>query len=203
MPPERARLAEGAAELGVELDGQQLDALLRYVDLLLEWNAKLNLTAITDRPAIVEKHLLDCLAVVPCVLGRRVIDVGTGAGLPSVMLAIARPELEVVAVESIHKKVSFVRAVSRELKLPIVVHAERLERLSCDTRFDFAVSRATFAPAEWIQRSSGLVGRPGRLAAMLSSQQEVPPPPSGFAAASLRPYEIDHAPRRIALYDAL
>jgi 16S rRNA (guanine527-N7)-methyltransferase len=200
-PTERARLLSGAADLGIALEDAQLSAFDRYVELLLAWNQKINLTTVTELGAIVEKHLLDSLAVVPALKGTRVIDVGTGPGLPSVVLAIARPELVITAVESIHKKVSFVRAVARELRLPIVVRPERLENLKLTEPFELAVSRATFEPAEWVARGAPLVGERGRVVAMLSAHQAVPNAPSGFAAAPLREYRFGDAVRRIASYD--
>jgi 16S rRNA (guanine527-N7)-methyltransferase len=200
-PTERARLISGAAELGIALDDQQLSAFERYIELLLAWNQKINLTTVTELDAIVEKHLLDSLAVVPVLTGIRVVDVGTGAGLPSVVLAIARPELAITAVESSHKKVSFVRAVARELRLPIVVRPERLENLKLSEPFDFAVSRATFEPAEWVERGAPLVGERGRVVAMLSAHQAVPAAPAGFVAAGLREYRFGEAVRRISSYD--
>jgi 16S rRNA (guanine527-N7)-methyltransferase len=194
-------LLSGAADLGIALDDQQLVAFGRYVGLLLSWNQKVNLTTVTEWSAIVEKHLLDSLAAVPTLVGNHVIDVGTGAGLPSIVLAIARPTLRITAVESIHKKVSFVRAVSRELQLPIVVRAERLEHFEPSELFDFAISRATFEPAEWVERGARLVAPGGRLAAMLSIHQAVPPTPEGFTAMPLREYRIGGLSRRIAGYD--
>jgi len=202
LPPEaRAALAEGAAALGVPLEAAQLDALDRYVALLLDWNRKLNLTAVTDPRAIVDKHLLDSIAVVPALVGSEVLDVGTGPGLPSVVLAIARPELRITAVESIHKKVAFVRAVSRELKLPITVEPIRLEAREVAPTFDVAVSRATFEPAEWVARGAGFVREGGRLVAMLSSTQALPSAPTGFGEANVVEHRIGDAVRRVVFFE--
>jgi 16S rRNA (guanine527-N7)-methyltransferase len=201
LPPDaRSALADGAAALAVPLSSAQLDALDRYVGRLLEWNAKVNLTAVTEPRAIVDKHLLDALALVPQLTGTRVLDVGTGPGLPAVVLAIARPELSIVAVESIHKKVAFVRAVSRELGLTIAVEPVRLEDRPMVSEFDIAVSRATFEPAQWVSRGAGFVRPGGRLLAMLSAQQEVSDPPAGFGHAQVIEHSIGGAMRRIAVY---
>jgi len=187
--------------LGVPLSPQQIDALVRYVDLLLSWNDKVNLTAITNPSAIVDKHLLDSLAVVPFVArGSRVLDVGTGAGLPSVVLAIARPSVQIIAVESIQKKVSFVRAVSRELRLPITVEPIRLEQRKPEPTFDFVVSRATFEPAEWVTRGAPFVRSGGSLVAMLSAHQLAPDAPAGFVSAAGAEHVLGGAVRRLVRY---
>ncbi len=204
MPlPQKARqaLRDGAVALGVPLADAQLDALGRYVDRLLAWNDKVNLTAVTEPRAIVDKHLLDALAVVPALRGTRVLDVGTGPGLPAVVLAIARPGLAIVAIESIHKKVAFVRAVARELRLPIQVEAIRLEDRAVEPVFDVAVSRATFEPAEWVERGAPFVRPGGRLIAMLSEHQPIPAAPAGFAGPGRVEHPIAGALRRLALYD--
>jgi 16S rRNA (guanine527-N7)-methyltransferase len=199
-PTELDYLKAGAGTLGVRLSDAQLEQLDKYVELLLRWNEKVNLTAVTEPRAIVDKHLLDSLALVPLVHGRRIIDVGTGPGLPSVVLAVARPELQITAVESIFKKVTFVRTVVRELGLEIHVEPIRLEALECPVPFESAVSRATFEPAEWVERGAPLVASGGRLIAMLSAQQAVPSPPAGFSPETIVEHEIGGALRRIACY---
>ena len=197
---DRTALSEGARALSVELEELQLDALTRYVSLLLAWNAKVNLTAVTEPRAIVDKHLLDSLALVPFVEGTRVLDVGTGPGLPSVVLAIARSSVEITAFESIQKKVSFVRAVARELQLPITVEAVRLEQRKAEPIFDFVVSRATFEPAEWVTRGAPFVRPGGTLVAMLSAQQAAAAAPAGFTELPGASNVIGGAVRRIVRY---
>ncbi len=200
---ERVHLREGAASLGVSLGEAQEARLWRYVELLLNWNEKINLTAVTELSAIVDKHLLDCLALLPLLPAGndiRVIDVGTGAGLPALVLAIARPDLFVTAVESIYKKVNFVRTVVRELDLEVVVEPVRLEALAIPAPFDVAVSRATFEPAEWVTRGAELVRPGGLLIAMLSEQQQVPASPPGFTEQTLVDHRVGDAYRAIARY---
>ena len=197
---DRAHLRAGATALGVPLSDEQIAKLDRYVALLLSWNERLNLTAVTAPRAIVEKHLLDSLALVPHLAGETLLDVGTGAGLPSVVLAIVRPTLAITAVESIHKKVAFVRTVSRELGLSLRVEAVRLETWRHEPTFDVAVSRATFDPAEWVERGATFVAPGGRLIAMLSAQQTAPPPSDGFDAAMLVRNQIGDSQRILAVY---
>src|SRR6202171_1821304 len=106
--------------MGIRLDPEQLKQLGRHVDLLLKWNKSVNLTAIVDPDEVVEKHVLDSLAVAPLVPQGSLLDAGTGAGFPGIPIAIVKPQLEVVLVDSVQKKVAFLKNVLAELKLPKV-----------------------------------------------------------------------------------
>lgn len=186
-----ASLAAGAAALGVPLDDAQRAQFARYLALLTRWNAQINLTRVIDPADVVAKHFLDSLAIVPHLgAARTLVDVGSGAGFPGVPAAIARPGLAVTLVESIHKKVAFLEALKRELHLPLTVVASRLEQWHPPTRFDAAVSRATFSPAEWIPRAAPLVAPGGLLIAMLARDRPPLPTPAGFAAAEIIPYSL-------------
>ena len=88
----RSLLEKGIAKLGLEVGSHQLKSLVAYVDLLEHWNKTYNLTAIRDRSDIAVRHILDSLSVVPSVMGSSVIDVGTGAGLPGIPIAVIQPE---------------------------------------------------------------------------------------------------------------
>jgi 16S rRNA (guanine527-N7)-methyltransferase len=168
----KERLVAKATALGVSLAPDAVAALGGYVDLLLTWNRKINLTAVTDPAEIVDRHLLDCLAIVP-LLGdaRTVVDVGSGAGLPGAILAIARPALEVTAVESIRKKVAFLQTVAQQLAPSFHPECARHAHLVLQgRRFDLAVSRATWEPAEWLREGSGLVAPGGRILAMTTAE---------------------------------
>src|SRR5216683_2981492 len=90
------KIEEGAAGMGLRLSPEQLQRLGRHVDLLLKWNRSINLTSITDPDEVVEKHVLDSLAVVPVLPSGSLLDAGSGAGFPGIPAAIARPDLEVV-----------------------------------------------------------------------------------------------------------
>src|ERR1700694_1707471 len=112
----------------LRLDAEQLKLLGRHVDLLLKWNKSINLTAITDPEEVLEKHVLDSLALVGVLPSGSLLDAGTGAGFPGIPAAIARPDLEVVLVDSVQKKVAFLKSVLAELRLPKVkAVAVRLE----------------------------------------------------------------------------
>jgi 16S rRNA (guanine527-N7)-methyltransferase len=146
----REILKSGAKELGIYLDELQLDAFDTFTKLLLEWNARFNLTRITDPSEIAVKHFLDSLSLLKFVdvpVGSSVVDIGTGAGLPGVPLKIVRPDLDVTLLDSVRKKLTFVQALVSELKLSGVelVHgrAEDVGRAPAyREQFDFAVSRA-------------------------------------------------------------
>ena len=161
------RLIADAALLGVRLSATAAATLLRYLDLLVKWNRRFSLTAVTGREEMRVRHLLDSLSVVPFVAGTRILDVGTGPGLPGIPLAVARPRSQVSLLESRERKVQFlIHAVGAlHLSNAQVRHA-RLENLEPDEPFDTLVARA-FAPLpRFLQRCSHLC-RPGtRLVAM-------------------------------------
>jgi 16S rRNA (guanine527-N7)-methyltransferase len=116
--PFRKTLQQGARALGLVLQEDASEKLERYADRLLAWNRKVNLTAITDPEELAEKHLVDSLSLVPDVTGAAtLLDVGSGAGLPAIPLAIALPALDVTCCDSVAKKVAFVKAVAAELGL--------------------------------------------------------------------------------------
>src|SRR5439155_16859427 len=108
----KQRLVDGAQRLGVPLDDAAAGKLERYLALLVQWNQRINLTAIVEPDAVVDRHFLDSLALAPLVGdARTLLDVGSGAGFPGVVLAIARPALRVTCVESIQKKVAFLQTL--------------------------------------------------------------------------------------------
>jgi 16S rRNA (guanine527-N7)-methyltransferase len=143
--------------LAEDLAAPQRAALQDYLALLLRWNATYNLTAVRDPAQMVVQHLADCLAVVPPLRrhlaqapARRLLDVGSGAGLPGLVIAVMEPELEVVCVDTVGKKAAFVRQAAGELGLPNL-HAEhaRVESLASGT-FDIVTSRAFASLADFV-----------------------------------------------------
>ena len=163
MIAERATLGETACELGLSLDENVLDQLLQYLDLLRKWNQVHNLTALRDPANMLSHHLLDSLSVVrplDAVLGSavstaRLLDVGSGAGLPGIVLAIVRPRLRVDCIDAVAKKVAFMRQAGVELQLPnlTVMHGRVEDLAGCRpvTRFDVVTARA-FASLEKLVR---------------------------------------------------
>jgi 16S rRNA (guanine527-N7)-methyltransferase len=161
-------IASGAAELGLQLSGVQSDALARYAALLLRWNAVHNLTAIQTAADVLSHHLLDSLAIVPEVQrvagdgAIRLLDVGSGGGLPGVALAIAAPNLQVTLVDKVQKKIAFLTQVKVELGLHNVdcVHS-RVETLKTESRFDLIVARAFASLIEFITLTRHLLAPDG------------------------------------------
>jgi len=195
-----ARLVDGARRLGVELAPAAVDKLARYLELLLTWNRKINLTAITDPVEVVDRHFLDSLVVAPALAdARTLIDVGAGAGFPGAVLAIARPDLRVTCVESIRKKVAFLDTLRAQLAPNLEPICARIETVR-DRRFDAAVSRATWDPPEWLLHGAPLVAPGGLLVAMQTADAPILTAPAGFTAQPPVDYEIAGVRRKLALF---
>jgi 16S rRNA (guanine527-N7)-methyltransferase len=161
------QLVDGIAALGLKLPSRAVADLLRYTSLLEKWNRVYNLTAIRERSRLVSHHLLDSLAVVPLLPAGRLVDVGSGAGLPGIPLAIARPESAVTLLDSNHKKGAFLRQAVLELGLEnIQVTIARAEEWEPAQRFDVAVSRAFSDLSGFIEASAHLLKPDGVFAAM-------------------------------------
>ena len=165
-----ALLAEGLRSLGLSLSRDACAKLVDYVALLGKWNRTYNLTAIREPARMVTHHLLDALAVLPHLPQDprlRVLDVGTGAGVPGIPLAIARPEWNVVLVDSNRKKAAFVTQAAIELSLPNVrVIAMRVEDLQLESPFDVVISRAFAGLTTFAEASAGHLAPNGKLYAM-------------------------------------
>jgi 16S rRNA (guanine527-N7)-methyltransferase len=160
-------LVEGAMALGLELTAPQAARLVAHLDLLDEWNARMNLTAIRDRPSQITKHVLDSLSVRPHLRGRRIADVGSGAGFPGIPLAIVAPELHFALVESTGKKCRFLEHVRDALGLANVeVVQSRAEGYKPAVRFDTVLARAVGPIADLVRVAGPLVAGGGRLLAM-------------------------------------
>lgn len=160
-------LASGLAALGLDLDTAQQQKLLNYVALIAKWNKVYNLTAVRDPEAMVTQHLLDSLTVLPHLAGPRLIDVGCGAGLPGIPLAIARPEWKVGLLDSNHKKATFLRQACLELGLTNAeVVCERVERYRLEAGFDTVISRAFSDLGEFARLTAHLLTKDGKLYAM-------------------------------------
>ncbi len=160
-------LERGLTALGLTLGPDQLAKLERYLDLLEKWNRVYNLTAIRSRERMVTHHLLDSAAILPHVKGPRVLDVGSGAGLPGIPLAIADAGLKLTLLDSNHKKTAFLRQAVADLGLNnAAVEAERVESWRTDARFETVVSRAFSELGEFVVTSGRLLAPGGIIAAM-------------------------------------
>ncbi|MBX3603794.1 MAG: 16S rRNA (guanine(527)-N(7))-methyltransferase RsmG [Piscinibacter sp.] len=181
MAPKAARttLESVIAALGLSVSPQQVDALLGHLAMLQRWNATYNLTAVRDPDQMLSQHLADCLAAVgPAarhLAGRpaaQVIDVGSGGGLPGVVLAILLPGVTVTCVDTVGKKAAFVRQVAAELRLPnLRVEHARVERLKTP-RADLIVSRAFASLVDFVGWTSHLLADDGVWMAMKGRSPE-------------------------------
>jgi 16S rRNA (guanine527-N7)-methyltransferase len=171
-PLASAAVLTGAAELGVDLSGSQADQLVRFAALLVRWNAVHNLTAISSPTGVLSHHLLDSLAILPLISSIcgekpcRVLDVGSGGGLPGIPLAIARPRWRVTVVDKVQKKVAFLVQAKLELGLTNLdcLHA-RVEDVEAPP-FDVIVARAFSSLEEFVRVSAHLLAPGGHWAAM-------------------------------------
>ncbi len=160
-------LTDGAAALGVALDPSQTQRLLRLLDELVLWNRSYNLTAITERGAMIRGHLLDSLAALPDLRGTRIADVGTGAGFPGLPLALSSPDRHFTLIDATAKKVRFVEHAARALGLSNVTAMQaRVERLHPDAPFDTVLARACAALPDLLQWVDGLCGPASRVVAL-------------------------------------
>lgn len=190
-----------AVALGIELTDDAAAHFDKYLALLNRWSASVNLVGTRDPDEVARFHLADSLALLPH-LGeaRRVVDVGSGAGLPGAALAIARPDLEITALEPIHKKHAFLAAIRREIGLSgFTAIAERDEQHRAGVDFlpyDLAVSRATWAVPEWLSRGAQLVRPGGRVLAM--EGRDLHDLPDG---AARHPYRLGDRTRAVVVLD--
>ena len=200
------RIDRGAAQMGVRLSPEQLKQLGRHVDLLLKWNKSINLTSITDPDEVGEKHVLDSLAVVPVLPSGSLLDAGSGGGFPGIPAAIARPELDVVLVDSVQKKVAFLKSALAELRLPKVkAYAVRLEGNPSKEelpRVHAAVARACASPTAWLQLAQHYVLPGGAAICMLGPEGTVPDRVGDLALQQELAYALpfSQAQRRLAIY---
>jgi 16S rRNA (guanine527-N7)-methyltransferase len=162
-----AQLRKGLTGLGLTLPPEAQNQLLQYLALLMKWNRTYNLTAIREPSRLVSHHLLDSLAVLPHLHGSMTVDVGSGAGLPGLPLAVARPDWEVVLVESNQKKGAFLRQAVLELNLANTqVATDRVERWRPTRRVDVVISRA-FSDLPGFVEAARHLCRPGVLFAAM------------------------------------
>ncbi|GGY90527.1 16S rRNA (guanine(527)-N(7))-methyltransferase RsmG [Pseudoduganella plicata] len=169
---ERAALAQllknGLTDLHLELKEAQQEQLLDYLALLHKWNHVYNLTSVRDPVQMMTLHLLDSLAAVPAFEGAdNVLDVGAGGGLPGIVLAIARPDMTVSMIDTVHKKTAFLTQVKVELGLAnVTVYTKKVQDLQVTQPFDVITSRAFADLSDFIEWSEHLLGEGGRFIAL-------------------------------------
>ena len=162
-----ALLAAGVAEMGLDVSLEAQAKLLQYLSLLNKWNKVYNLTAVRDPLEMVTLHLLDSLSVLPYIKTKNLLDVGSGGGLPGIVLAICKPELQVTTIDTVQKKAIFMRQVKGELGLNNleVVHA-RVENYQPAEKFAAVISRAFSEAALFIKLTQHLLADKGQWLAM-------------------------------------
>lgn len=220
----RALVLEALPGLGLALSGAQIDALLAYLDLISKWTRVYNLTAVRDPAEMVTHHLLDCLAAMPALArlltqgglaadlgqGLRLLDVGSGAGLPGVVIAVCFPSVNVTCVDTVAKKTAFIKQVALTLKLPNLagLHA-RVEAIgqqagvppgasdsSAFNAFDVIASRAFASLAHFAQWSEGALAPAGVWMAMKGKNPQdelaaLPPTVEVFHVEQLKVPSLD------------
>jgi 16S rRNA (guanine527-N7)-methyltransferase len=201
-----AQLADGVAQLGLSLPQPTQQRLLDYLSLLTKWNQAYNLTAVRDPSEMVSQHLLDCLAVVPYVSALTILDVGSGAGLPGVPLALALPNTQVTLLDSSQKKTAFLRQAVIELGLGnATIECARVERWSTAESFELVISRALSDLSEFVTLAGRLVAAGGALAAMkgVYPHEELAHLPHGFRLRQAQALSVPglHAVRHLLLLE--
>ena len=160
-------LQAGLERLDIKAEQALCVAYLRYIELLAKWNVTYNLTAVKGTKAILERHILDSLSVHSFIEGGHCLDIGTGAGLPGMMLVLAQPEKQWTLLDSNQKKIRFLRHITADLNIKNVelVHA-RIEIFKPEKEFDTMICRA-FAPlARMLEQTKHLLTEENQLLAM-------------------------------------
>ena len=166
-------LLTAAADIGIDLSDHQTTQLLSYLDLLEKWNNAYNLTAVRSRSEMLSRHLIESLAISPFISGKQVVDVGTGAGLPGIPLAIANPTVHYTLLDSNGKKSRFLLEVKRALMLANVeIETVRVESWLPTKRFDSVVTRAFADLATTLVRVEHVLSDQGMVYAMKTQQAQ-------------------------------
>ncbi len=170
---ETERLRSAALNIGITLSDHQTTQLIMYLDLLEKWNRAYNLTAVRSRSEMLGRHLIESLAISPFISGQLVVDVGTGAGLPGIPLAIANPAVHYTLLDSNGKKSRFLVEVRRELMLRNVeIETVRVESWVPIKRFDSVVTRAFADLATTLIRVDHVLADQGMVYAMKTQQAQ-------------------------------
>ncbi|WP_100644139.1 16S rRNA (guanine(527)-N(7))-methyltransferase RsmG [Alteromonas facilis] len=189
------RLQSGISQLNIELSDEQINALLRYVELMNKWNKAYNLTSVRDPLEMVSKHILDSLAVVPYITAEKYIDVGTGPGLPGIPLAIACPNVSFTCLDSLGKRVRFMKQVVHELGLKNVIPVQsRVELHQPEQPYDGVLSRAFASLKDMLQWCEHLVDSSGEFLALKGQypQDELSDIPENISVVSTHKLQVPY-----------
>ena len=161
MVNDKAQLESGMQNLGFENSSQIISKLLIYKDLLIKWNKSFNLTSVKNTE-FVTHHFLDSLAIIPFIKSSSLLDVGTGAGLPGIVIAIVNPGIKVSLIDKVGKKIAFIKRVVLELEIKnIETHHNRVELLTSEEKYDGIISRAFANMDDFIKSTKHLIKRQG------------------------------------------
>ena len=187
-------LAEGVAEMTLDVPAAQQKQLMDYVQLMYKWNSVYNLTSLRDPMQMVTHHLLDSLAAVPAFQGaRNVLDVGAGGGLPGIVLAIARPDMKVSMIDTVHKKTAFLTQVKAELGLAkVTVYTKKVQELEVSDKFDVITSRAFADLSDFVEWSGHLLAEGGKFIALkgVAPSEERERLPGDWKVTDLQPLQV-------------
>lgn len=179
----------------ISLPDRQKDQLLAYVGMLNKWNKAYNLTSVRDPQEMLVRHILDSIVVAPHLQGTRFIDVGTGPGLPGIPLSIVRPESHFTLLDSLGKRVRFLRQVQHELKLTNIEPVQsRVEDFPAEPPFDGVISRAFASLNDMVSWCHHLPGDAGRFYALKGQlpEDEIALLPAGLAVESIVELKVPH-----------
>jgi len=201
-----AMIESGAGRMQIPLTGLQVQKLEQHIALLLKWNARINLTAITAPAEVVEKHVLDSLAIARQLPAGLLLDAGTGAGFPGIPIKIVRPDIEVWLVDSVQKKVAFLKSALAELKLG-GIRAQALRLGGQPTveglpLFSAAVARAFAAPSDWLRLAEPYLLPGGKVYCLLGARDEAPEREGRLSRARSVEFQLpeSHSVRQVVEY---
>ena len=185
---------EGIAAMRLDVSPAQQDKLMDYLALMFKWNAVYNLTSLRDPMQMVTHHLLDSLAAVPAfATAHNVLDVGSGGGLPGIVLAIVRPDMKVSMIDTVHKKTAFLTQVKAELSLTnVTVYTARVEQLQVSDKFDVITSRAFADLSDFVNWSCHVLADGGRYIALkgVAPKDEQERLPAEWKVTGLEPSQV-------------
>ncbi|ECS6040355.1 16S rRNA (guanine(527)-N(7))-methyltransferase RsmG [Salmonella enterica] len=187
------KLSRLLADAGISLTDHQKTLLVAYVDMLHKWNKAYNLTSVRDPNEMLVRHILDSIVVAPYLQGQRFIDVGTGPGLPGIPLAIVLPDAHLTLLDSLGKRVRFLRQVQHELKLENITPVQsRVEAYPSEPPFDGVISRAFASLNDMVSWCHHLPGEKGRFYALKGQLpgDEIASLPDDFSVESVEKLRV-------------